>query len=300
MDYKRIIKSRKIRIKLLNLLSFVPDKLMIQWQYRLKMGRKLNLKNPKRYTEKIQWLKLYYKNPRLIQCVDKYDVRQYVADCGYENILNECYGCYSVPQEIDFDKLPNQFVLKDTLGGGGTAICIINDKNNMVEEDVIKMMNEWVSSPYNVRGGGREWPYYSGKKHRIIVEKYLPAGEHGLIDYKFMCFDGTVRFCYVLMDRIHGVSVKEAICDRELNVLDYQEVGDDKPEFVEKPIHYDKMLDIAEHLSQGFPHVRVDLYNVDGEIIFGELTFFDSSGYGKFEPDEFDYILGECLCISKY
>ena len=129
IDYKKIFKSRKLRLAILELLSFIPDKLMIKIQYYIKIGRKLNLKNPQRYTEKLQWYKLNYKNPLMIKCVDKYDVREYVKDCGLENTLNECYGIFNSPDEINFDALPNKFVLKDTLGGGGNSIIICDDKS---------------------------------------------------------------------------------------------------------------------------------------------------------------------------
>ena len=127
MDYKKIIKSRKVREQILRLLRFVPDKTMVKIQYRIKTGRKLNLKNPQRYTEKLQWYKLYYKNPLMIKCVDKYDVREYVKSLGLEEILNECYGVFDKVEDIDFDKLPNQFVMKDTLGGGGDRVIICKD-----------------------------------------------------------------------------------------------------------------------------------------------------------------------------
>lgn len=120
MDYKKIIKSRKLRVRIMQALSFVPDKMMLKMQYRIKTGRKLNLRDPQRYTEKLQWYKLYYRDPLMAQCVDKYEVRKYVEECGLGSILNKCYGVYSSPDEIDFRKLPDSFVLKDTLGGAET------------------------------------------------------------------------------------------------------------------------------------------------------------------------------------
>ncbi len=123
MDYKKIIKSKNVRIRILRLLNFIPDKQMLSLQYRIKTGRKLNLNNPKRYTEKLQLYKLKYRNPLMEKCVDKYEVRKYVKQCGLENILNKCYGVYDNPLEIDFDKLPNKFVLKDTLGGVEPLFC---------------------------------------------------------------------------------------------------------------------------------------------------------------------------------
>ena len=131
MDYKKIIKSRSLRLKILRFLSFVPDKTMIKIQYKLKTGHKLNLKNPRRFTEKLQWYKLYYKNPLMIRCVDKGDVRKYVAKCGLKDILIPSYGIYNSFDEINWDKLPSKFVVKDTLGGGGNSIIIVKDKKDI-------------------------------------------------------------------------------------------------------------------------------------------------------------------------
>ena len=186
MDYKKIIKSRSLRLKILRVLSFVPDKTMIKLQYRIKTGRKLDLKNPKRFTEKIQWYKLYYKNPKMIICVDKYDVREYVKSKGLEDILIPCYGVYDSIDQINWDDLPNQFVMKDTLGGGGNSVLIVKDKK-MADIEQLKLCGEeWTSINAHVRDAGREWPYYSGKNHRIIIEKYIESkeAEGGLIDRK--------------------------------------------------------------------------------------------------------------------
>ena len=173
MDYKKIIKSRAVRIRIMQALSFVPDKTMLGIQYRIKMGRKLDLKNPKRYTEKLQWYKLYYREPLMAQCVDKYEVRKYVEQCGLGSILNECYGVYETPDEIDFDKLPDQFVLKDTLGGGGNGVIICRDKSTLDIPQTVKTMRNWVK-PVSGKHPGREWVYDQGK-NRIVIEKYIPS-----------------------------------------------------------------------------------------------------------------------------
>ena len=128
-DYKKLIKSRALRVKLLHLLDWVPDAVMLRIQYFIKTGRILHLKNPKRYTEKLQWYKLYYRDPLMAQCVDKYEVRKYVEKCGLGHILNECYGVFDRADDVNFDKLPNSFVLKDTLGSGGNDVIIVKDKS---------------------------------------------------------------------------------------------------------------------------------------------------------------------------
>ena len=129
LDYKKIFKQRKTRTKILRALNFIPDKTMLKIQYRIKTGHRLNLKNPRRYTEKLQWYKLYYRNPLMIQCVDKYDVRDYVKSKGLEDILIPCYGVFDSAEEIEWGSLSSAFVMKDTLGGGGTSVAIVKDKN---------------------------------------------------------------------------------------------------------------------------------------------------------------------------
>ncbi len=297
MDYKKFIKSRRLRLSILRMFSWLPDEMMLKLQYRIKMGRKLNLHHPMRYTEKVQWYKLNYKDPVMIQCVDKYDVREYIKEKGLENILNECYAVYDSADDIDFDALPNQFVMKNTLGMGGTSVVICKDKKSADLETLRKTANDWIREGAK-KTGGLEWPYYSGKKPRIIFERYLDPGiEQGLIDYKFMCFDGKPVYCFYLCDRDLGVSVKEGICDDKLNMLPYSEIGDVRPDNILIPKNYQKMLEIASVLSKDFPHVRVDLYNIKGSVVFGELTFFDASGYGQYDPDEFDFILGSHFLI---
>ena len=300
MDYKKIIKSQDLRLRILKFLSFIPDKPMIKIQYFLKTGRRLNLKNPKRFTEKLQWYKLYYKNPLMIQCVDKYDVREYVKSKGLEDILIPCYGVYDSPDEIDWDSLPSQFVMKDTLGGGGTSVIIVKDKATADIEELKRRAAEWVKIDAHNRGGGREWPYYSGKNHRIIIEKYLDADKNagGLIDYKLLSFNGKPTIVYVLADRSIGNGAGCGIYDDEFNKLPCLEL-DERPleRIIEKPLMFEFMKEIASRLSEDFLEARVDLYEIEGEVKFGEITFYDSSGYMIFDPDEFDEEMGEMFIL---
>ena len=277
------------------MLSFIPDKMMLKLQYRIKMGRKLNLKNPQRFTEKIQWYKLYYKNPKMIQCVDKYDVREYVKSKELEDILIPCYGVYESVDQIDWESLPNQFVMKDTLGGGGNSVIIVKDKNNTDVEELKRCGAEWTSIRAHVRDAGREWPYYNGKNHRIIIEKYIEsdANKGGLIDYKFFCFNGNPEFLYVMGERVVGKEVKVAILNSDYSETEVQRVGDTQYKDYTKPYNYNEMKSIVEILSEEFPHVRVDMYNIEGRIYFGELTFFNASGYMKYNPDSADYVFGK-------
>lgn len=302
LDYKKIISSRSIRQKVLRLFAWVPDKTMLKIQYRIKTGRRLNLKNPKRFTEKLQWYKLYYKNPLMIQCVDKYDVREYVKSKGLEEILIPCYGVYNTPDEIDWNALPNQFVLKDTLGGGGNSVIIVKDKAKADIYQLKEIARKWTLTKAHRKGSGREWPYYSGKNHRIIIEKYLDASEvnGGLIDYKYFCFDGKPTWVYIMADRDIGQGVGIGIYNSNF-VKEEAQRADERPlkRIIEKPVTFELMKEISAKLSKGFPEARVDLYEVDGEVRFGEITFYDGSGYMTFNPDSFDEKFGEAFVLPE-
>lgn len=303
INYKKIFKSRKIRLAILRFLNFIPDKWMIKLQYRIKLGRKLNLKNPKRFTEKLQWYKLFYRNPLMPKCVDKGDVREYVAECGLGSILNECYGIFDRVEDIDFDTLPDKFVVKNTLGGGGNSVVIVEDKSALDIPALKERMNRWVRENAHIKNAGREWPYNSGRKNnRIIIEKYIESDETegGLIDYKFFCFNGKTEWLYVLTDRALGTDVGVGIFDTDFNRMNISR-KDERPmsRDIKKPESFDNMLDVCRKLSEPFPQVRVDLYNCNGKIIFGELTFFDACGYMIFDPDKADFDLGEKFVLPE-
>ncbi|MBO4864817.1 MAG: carbonic anhydrase [Eubacterium sp.] len=312
MNYKSLIKNQSLRRRILRMLSFIPDKPMIKLQYRLKMGRKLDLNNPKRFTEKIQWYKLYYKNPLMIQCVDKYDVREYVKSKGLGEILIPCYGVFDSADDIEWKSLPNQFVMKDTLGGGGNSVIIVKDKTKEDIAELKRRAKEWTKIYAHVKSDGREWPYYSGKKHRIIIEKYIEPEKsdeetaatcvehkekHGLIDYKFFCFNGRSEFLYVMGDRQVGEKVSVGIYDKDYKKLPVLRLGDDDLGLIEKPKNFELMKSIAEQLAKEFLHVRVDLYSVGDNVLFGELTFYNASGYMVYDPDDFDYTVGNYFKI---
>lgn len=297
MDYKKIIQSRSMRIKIMQALSFVPDKQMVELQYRIKTGRRLDLKNPRRYTEKLQWYKLHYRNPVMTQCADKYDVRSFVESRGLDKILNELYGVFDSPDEINYDELPDSFVLKDTLGGGGNSVILVKNKNEIDRKALYQQMKKWVDEPVNKKSVGREW-VYDKRKHRIVIEKLLKQKNGDLADYKFYCFDGKVFCFYVRTDYVNSHAEGKMVFfnrnkDHMAGVgMDYCKSASIAPAL---PKEIDEMIGLAEILSDGFPHVRVDLYNIDGKIVLGEMTFFNASGYFLFEPDEFDFVIGNCF-----
>lgn len=302
MDYKSIIRSRQLRFKILRLLRWVPDPIMLKIQYYLKFGFFPNFKNPQRYSEKMQLYKMKYRNPVLAQCVDKYEVRKFLANKGLGEYLVDLYGVYDSVEDIDFSQLPEKFVLKNTTGGGGQNVIIVKDKTKCNWKEICERANKW---PIHYPGEityGREWAYTNMPKTRYIVEKLLEApDEKGLIDYKFFCFNGKAEYLYVMSDRVFGRDAALAIYDRKFNKTDIYQKGERRAtDSLPQPKNYEKMLEIADILSEDFPEVRVDLYNINGTIYFGELTFYDESGYVRFEPDSFDFELGKLFKIDSF
>lgn len=298
MDYKKLIKSRALRVKLLKLLDFIPDKVMIKLQYKIKFNRKLDLKNPKRFTEKLQWYKLYYHDPVMTQCAGKHDSREYVCNKGLGNILNEQYGVYKKTEEIDFNTLPDKFVIKATVGAASQQVFVCTDKSKVNWNELKEKIDGWMyENPDKPRkNAGREWAY-NNIKQRLVVEKYIDSSScaNGLLSYKIFCFNGKAKFLYVIADVKDGFfDAGYGIYSTDFERLPYNRVGEVALELTDgKPDNFKEMISIAEKLAEGLPHVRVDLYNVQGEIIFGEMTFYNDSGYMKYDPDEFDFIAGD-------
>lgn len=284
-----------MRFAILRALRFIPDKPMIKLQYRIKTGRRLNLKNPTRYTEKLQWYKLYYRNEKMPICVDKYRVREYIEEKGLSDILVKLYAVYENPEEINLTELPERFILKTTNGSGTNIIC--RNKAELDEDELKNKIKSYFKQ--SSASAGREWVYGGGER-RIIVEELLedPTTADGAVcDYKFLCFGGKPE--YVVYDVDRFTSHKRNIYDTEWNDM---RVASDCPcsdEKYEKPGTLGKMLEIAKILSSDFPAVRVDLYSVEGKIYFGELTFFPWSGYVKYSPDTFDFDLGEKFVLPE-
>ncbi len=291
LDYKKILKSPETINKVLRLLDFIPDKPMLKIQYRIKTGKKLDLKNPKRFNEKLQVYKLKFRKPVLHQCADKYDVREYVKSIGLEDILINCFGVFEHAEDVDFDKLPDRFVLKKTTGGGSRDVLICKDKSTFDIDEARKIMHKWVTVKDS--RGGREWAY-KGLKPRIIAEEYLenPTDpEAGVSDYKHYCYGG--KLSHLTIDSERYTAHKRAYLDKNWNKMELDSECTPFEGEVPKPKNLEKMFEIAEKLAEGFPFVRVDLYNVEGKIYFGELTFYPGSGYVIYTPDEWDYKFGE-------
>ena len=303
MNYRNIIKSRDIRVKLLTFLSWIPDSIMLRLQYWLQTGRRLNLKNPKRFTEKLQLYKMKYRNPDMLRCTDKYEVRKYIEEKGFGEYLIPLIGVYNSVGEIDYSKLPNKFVAKTTDGGGGNQVLICKDKHTLSEEVFKERLNGWMSARKVKKQAGREWAYENNYPRRIIIEELIGADniKKDLCDYKFFCFNGEPHYCQLIQDR----STEETIdfYDMEWNHMPFRGLNpqcDSALYEADKPEDFEQMKDIAQKLSKGFPFVRVDLYSVKEGVYFGELTFYPASGYGHFTPDEWDEKIGEILNIPNY
>lgn len=291
MNYKRIFRSQRLRFAILQLLSFVPDKNMLQWEYRLKLGRHLSWKKPKRFTEFLQIYKAKYRNPTMQRCVDKFTVRDYIKEKGCADILNKLLGVYDDARKIDFGNLPDKFIIKTTNGGGGENVLICRDKKKLDKDKTLKKLNGWLK--LKTINAGREWAYDGITEPKIIIEELLEDDRNpgnAIDDYKIMCFKGEPKIVIYDCDRYIGH--KRNFFDTKWNLLNVSSDCPNKEGEIEIPENLDRMLSIAHLLSKDFPFVRVDLYNIKGRIYFGELTFYPWSGYVQFNPDEFDIQLG--------
>jgi hypothetical protein len=254
------------------------------------------LNNPKTFSEKLQWLKLYWYDEKVHTYVDKYEVRKHIESKLGGKYLNDLLGVYNSFDEIDFGNLPLQFVIKLTHGSGYNII--IKDKTKIDYEMVKFKINRWMKMKYYLRNG--EW-VYKNVKPRIVIEKFLYDfnEEQGLTDYKLYCFNGVPTYCQVIRNRGGDESID--FYDLDWNLMPFVGLRNLKNSTTShpRPKQYSKMIDLARILSKDLPFVRVDFYYVENSIIFGELTFFPTSGYGRFYPDEWNYKIGDLLILPK-
>lgn len=278
-------------------LNWLPDEIYLKLLFKARLGKKLDLKNPQTFNEKIQWLKLYDRKPEYTVMVDKYLVKKYVADKIGEQYIIPTLGVWDSPDEIDFDKLPDQFVLKCN-HNSGKGMCICNDKSkldiNKVKSELRKGLNE------NYYWGGREWPYKNVKR-KIIAEQYMEDKNSGALnDYKIFCFNGIAKFMFVATERQNeDTETKFDFYDMDFNHLPFTNGHPNSEIEIKCPSTLKEMKNIAEILSQNIPQVRVDLYEIDGKIYFGELTFSHWSGFVAFDPKEWDHKFGDLIELPK-
>ena len=294
----KIIKDPNFRFHWLankGLRGKMPAKEFLKKEYYYFMGKELNLYNPKMYTEKLQWLKLYDHRPEYTTMVDKYAVKQYVAKKIGEQYVIPLLGVWNNVDEIDFDSLPNSFVLKTTHDSGGIVIC--KEKKLLCISDAKKKLNYFMKRNYY--DYNREWPY-KNVPHKIIAEKYMEDSlTQELRDYKFFTFGGIPKVVYIAQGRSKGESTVADFYDMNFNHLPFtidHEMANIPPE---KPKNFELMKQLATKLSEGTPQLRVDFYEVDNKVYFGELTFFHCSGFASFNPLEWDEIFGDWLILPE-
>lgn len=273
----------------------IPSRLYVSLMYRLNMGIWPDLKHPTTFNEKLQWLKLYNRKPEYTMMVDKVEVKKYVADIIGEEYVIPTLGVWDNPDDIDFDSLPNQFVLKCN-HNSGLGICICRDKNKLNIEETRKELHMGLKQNYYKYW--REWPYKNVKR-KILAEKFMTddSQKESLNDYKMMCFDGKVYCSFVCSDRYNQDGLKVTFYDREWNKMPFQRHYPSSEKPIQIPTQYHKMIQLAEELSKGIPFVRVDFYEIKERLYFGELTFYPGSGLEEFNPEEWDERLGRLIKI---
>lgn len=271
-----------------------PDKLYLQMLYRLLMHKRLNLKKPLGFNEKLQWLKLYDRKPEHTLMVDKLKVKDYVASLIGEEYIIPTLGVWENAKDVDFNSLPDKFVIKCNHNSGqGLYIC--KNKSEMNEAEVRSNLQKALETDYFIRF--REWPYKDVER-RIIAEKFIEdksSVDGDLKDYKFMCFNGKVHCSFVCSER--NTDLKVSFFDRDWMPMPFERHYPRSNKQIPKPVHYEEMIRLAESLSQGIPFVRVDFYDVEDKIYFGELTFFPGSGFEEFTPEIWDERLGSFINI---
>ena len=273
-----------------------PDKLFLKLKFRLMMGEKLDLNNPKTFNQKLQWLKLYNRKPEYTTMVDKYAVKEYVANIiGVEHII-PTLGVWNSTDEIDWNALPDQFVLKTTHGGGGGGIVICKDKATFDKDRAKEILNK--SFRGDIYKIFKEWPYKNVPK-RIIAEKFMTNNGKELEDYKIHCFNGEPQFILVCSNRYGNGAMIDDFYSPNWELMEVRRPGHPQSEKASKaPEQLEQMLELSRILSKDIPFLRTDFYIIDDNIYFGELTFFPASGMSKFEPKEWDNTFGELLNIN--
>lgn len=292
VDYRNIIKSRELRLKLINLLRFIPDKPYLKMVYRIKTGKKLNMKNPKTFCDKLNWLKLHNIHPEYTQLADKIAVREYLKEVLGEDICIPMLGAWAHYDDIDFDALPDKFVLKCNHDSG--SVKIITDKSKMDHITLRSFFeNRLKQNPYTL---GREYPYRNVTPRIYAEECMIPDGHKEINDYKFFCFDGKPEILFVATER--SVDARFDFFDMDFNHLEIVNIHPKSGREIPKPKNFEKMKELAAKLSKGMKFVRIDLYEINGKVYFSEFTFYHAGGFWPMNPEEWEYKLGELIDLS--
>ena len=292
IDYRNIIKNRELRLKLINLLRFIPDEPYLKMVFWIKTGKKLDLKNPKTFCDKLNWLKLHDIHPEYTQLVDKIAVREHVKKLLGRDICIPMLGVWEHYDDINFDVLPDQFVLKCNHDSG--SVKVITDKSAMDHATLREFYEgRLLQNPYVL---GREYPYRDVPP-RIYAEAFMiPNGDNDINDYKFFCFDGRPEILFVATER--STDCKFDFFDMEFNHLNIDNIHprSDKP--VPCPKNFGQMKEVATKLSRGMKFVRIDLYEINGMIYFSEYTIYHAGGFWPMAPAEWEYRLGDLIQID--
>lgn len=287
---------KRFFLKHLRKMCFLPPKLYVKIHYEYFSGKKLNLDNPSDFNAKIEWYKVFFRPKLLTDLVDKYKVRDYVKEKIGAQYLNELYGVYDRPEDIDFNYLPTQFIIKANHTNGHNFV--VENKYLLDKSKVIYLLKKWLNVNQYYRRG-QEWAY-KDVKPKIIIEKFLKEDDKNtLVDYKFYCFDGEPKFIDVHLDR--EKDHKQGCFDLNFNILPFGKSKTYKSisEGLKKPKNLDEMVFLSKKLSENLPFVRVDFYSVNGKSIFGEMTFYPSDARKKFYPEEYNKIIGDYFELPK-
>ena len=278
------------------LLDWMSDKKYLELRYKTHFRENLSLQSSHMFNAKLQWLKLNDRKPEYTTMVDKYKVREYISKLIGEQYLIPLLGVWDNPDEIDFDALPEKFVLKCN-HNSGLGMCICKDKNSLDINKVKKELRRGLKQDYYLTG--REWPYKNVKR-KIIAEQFMKSDEGGLTDYKVHCFNGVPKLILVCKDRFTKTGLTEDFFDVEWNHLDVKRPKQNNSSTpIAKPDELDEILKLSAKLSKNIPFLRTDFYIIEGKVYFSELTFYPASGFEKFEPEKWDEILGEWLVLPE-
>lgn len=304
-EFKQILKKNDLSLNAYNIFfkilysldPLIPMRIPIKLQYNISMGKKLDLGNPDGLNEKIQWLKVYYRDPLYVKCADKYSVRDFVKEQEYGGILNELYGAYEDVNEINFNDLPDSFALKTSHGCGTNIIC--DDKSKLDIEKAKEKINRWMKKTTGTSTGEM---HYKHIKPRIIVEKYIGNDDGTLpLDYKVFCFNGEPYCIAVYSDRDKKtLKTNRAFFNFDWEPLDIttKKYYTDPNRF-KKPNTLDEMYEVAKRLSKPFPFVRIDLYEYQNKVVFGEMTFTPTGGFGKAFTSDANLMFGKRLQLPE-
>lgn len=274
---------------------WLSDKTFLRIDYWLRLGRKLDLKNPQAFNEKLQWLKLYDHRPEYITMVDKVAVKEYVAERIGLNFIIPTLGVWEKSEDIDWDSLPDQFVLKWNHDSGSIVIC--KDKTTFDRDAAIEKLS--YGAKVNGFWFGREWPY-KGVRPVLLAEKYMEDESSSvLVDYKFMCFNGKSRCCFTCTNRFSEEGLKVTFYDNDWNIMPFERSHPRETTPINQPYSYEKMKAAAEKLSEGLPFARIDFYEINKRPYFGEITLYPGSGYEAFQPEEWDYTMGSWITLPE-